>query len=82
MRGVTQRFLSICLQESLDCLDPTVRFEEAAAAARQKNERLYNKYDAHWNVNGNRLAAEILAAKIGPELAAATSKAKQPKTDQ
>ena len=80
MRSVTARFLSICREESLDCLDPTARFEEAAAAARQKNERLYNKYDAHWNASGNRLAAEILAARIGPELAADGSEPKRSKT--
>jgi len=67
MRGVTSRFLTICRQESLDCMDPTAQFEEAATAhARQ--QRLYNKYDAHWTAAGNRLAAEILAEKIGPEL--------------
>lgn len=79
MRGVTARFLSICRQENLDCIDPTARFEEAARLAKQKNQRLYNKYDAHWNASGNRLAAEILAARIRPEMTAETSKTKLPK---
>ncbi len=68
MRGVTTRFLAICEQESLHCLDPTARFVEAARSASRKNQRLYNKYDAHWNANGHRLAAEILAEEIRPGL--------------
>jgi len=76
MRGVTDHFLSICRDESLDCIEPTEQFVEAARAAAQSGRRLYNKYDAHWNENGHRLAAEILVKKIQPELQSQTSRAK------
>ena len=82
MRRVTARFLAVCRQEALDCLDPTERFVEAASRSTQRNERLYNQYDTHWTVKGHRLAAEILSAKIAPELMSEAPGSALPKSKQ
>jgi lysophospholipase L1-like esterase len=68
MRGVTDRFLEICREEDLHCLDPTARFVETARQLAPGGQRLYYKYDGHWAASGHRLAAQILAEQIRPEL--------------
>lgn len=54
----------VCRQHAIPFIDPTNRFKEVASELRSSDERLYYKKDVHWNVNGHRLAGEILAEYI------------------
>jgi hypothetical protein len=60
LQQVQRNFLASC-KESMACLDPTARFLEAAETLNKEGERLYYRYDHHWNARGHFLAAEILA---------------------
>jgi GDSL-like Lipase/Acylhydrolase family len=61
---VRDRFLGICRQQGLDCIEPTDRFTTAAAERARDGQRLYYVQDNHWNPGGHRLAAEILAEEV------------------
>lgn len=50
----------ICSDESIAFLDPAPQFREEA----KKGQRLYWKYDGHWNRAGHELAAQALAKYI------------------
>jgi hypothetical protein len=63
-KAVARMFHSICVREQIRCVDPTGRFRQAAVDLSRRGERLYYKYDWHWNANGHRLAAEILAEQL------------------
>jgi len=71
--AVTRRFLEVCRNASLACLDPTADFVADADSLRATGQRLYYRYDWHWNVNGHALAARILAGAI-PEYLHAESR--------
>jgi hypothetical protein len=60
----TARFLEICREEGLRCIDPSSRFLEIAEQLVDEGERLYYRFDWHWNAAGHRLAAEILSDSI------------------
>lgn len=57
---VTRNFLEICKNGSIQCIDPTDRFIQAANTLAKDNQRLYYLDDAHWNPNGHRLGAQVL----------------------
>jgi len=61
---MARRMVGICERLSLTCLEPTARFVEAAREGKSKGENLYYRVDPHWNRNGHRVAAEILAQHI------------------
>jgi hypothetical protein len=63
-RAVAERFHQICTAEGLTCIDPTEQFR--TAAQRDTAQRLYYRFDWHWNATGHALAARILADHIGP----------------
>jgi hypothetical protein len=65
---VRRRFLHLC-GEGPGCIEPTERFAAAAAELARKGDRLYYRYDNHWNPRGHRLAAEILADYVSKNLA-------------
>jgi lysophospholipase L1-like esterase len=50
----TARFAQICKGAKVECVDPTARFSAAT-------EKLVFPEDGHWNANGHRLAASVLA---------------------
>jgi lysophospholipase L1-like esterase len=54
----------VCLRRELTCLEPLDQFMRAARSLATDGERLYYQHDWHWNANGHRLAAEILAAHV------------------
>jgi hypothetical protein len=51
----------ICERNTIDLINPTEVFKIEADKISAKNERLYYLQDPHWNVNGNKLTARILA---------------------
>jgi hypothetical protein len=61
---VTRNFLEICSTESIQCLDPTDEFIQAASTLGKENQRLYYVDDPHWNANGHHLGAQILEEYI------------------
>lgn len=68
---VTRNFLAICAKEATHCIEPTTRFVDAAASLNAKGERLYYRYDNHWNAHGHRLAADLLREAVRQVRAAA-----------
>jgi len=57
---VTNGVLSICFQESIDCIDPTARFREEELKLNKIGRKLtFAPLDGHWNKEGHRLAAEL-----------------------
>jgi len=61
---VAERFLDVCAEARLECIEPTAEFREVARAGRVEGRRLYYARDNHWNRYGHRLAAELLAGSI------------------
>jgi lysophospholipase L1-like esterase len=57
LKHVRERFAQICKAASVECVDPTDRFVAA-------KEELNFPGDGHWNANGHRLAATVLAEII------------------
>jgi hypothetical protein len=49
-----------CATRGIECVDPIARFQELEA----KGVRLYFAQDAHWNAEGHRVAAEVLAEHL------------------
>ncbi len=64
VHAVANRLGEICKRNSLHCIDPTELFVREAVRLNESNQRLYYKGDWHWNANGHRLAAEILAREL------------------
>ncbi len=64
MRAVAKRLSAACEQNGIACLDTTDRFVNEAVRLAQQGERLYYKFDWHWNAHGHQLAAELLAKYI------------------
>lgn len=62
--AVARRLEEICLRRGLTCIEPMDQFLRAAQVLGTNGERLYYEFDWHWNANGHRLAAEILAAHV------------------
>jgi SGNH hydrolase-like domain, acetyltransferase AlgX len=62
--AVTRRFLQLCHSADIGCIDPTSTFVATADSLRASGERLYYRYDWHWNARGHALAARILADSI------------------
>ncbi len=60
---VRRRFLRLC-DTTLECIEPTERFLAVAAELAAKGDRLYYRYDNHWNPRGHGLAAEILGEHL------------------
>lgn len=54
------RLREICARQTIPFLSPTALFRERAA----KGETLYFMQDGHWNRDGHRLVAEILAGSL------------------
>jgi GDSL-like Lipase/Acylhydrolase family len=65
VNAVTRRFSELCHAASMTCIDPTAIFVAAADSLRTSSERLYYRYDWHWNARGHALAARVLADSIG-----------------
>lgn len=62
--AVARRFDRLCVVVSIQCIDPTDAFIAAAESLRSNGERLYYRYDWHWNRNGHALGARILADAV------------------
>jgi hypothetical protein len=52
---------TICRRNNFKCINPLEAFKDLARKMEPEGERLYFAIDGHWNVNGHRLAGEILA---------------------
>lgn len=52
---------AVCDRNDIDFIDPTSRFLVEAERLREQDSLLYFPHDGHWNANGHRLSAEILA---------------------
>ena len=61
---VRDRFLQICADERLDCIEPTAEYRRVAERGRPTGLRLYWEIDNHWNAGGHALAADLLAQRI------------------
>ncbi len=55
-------------------VDPIPSMRERAKELQKDGERLYFRFDGHWNRNGNRLAGELLADYIGESYLGATAR--------
>lgn len=62
--AVAKRLETACERTGTSCIETVGRFVEAAKALASEKERLYYKFDWHWNARGHRLAAEILAQYV------------------
>jgi hypothetical protein len=49
-----------CKARGVECIDPIARFQEIEA----NGVRLYFAHDAHWNVEGHRVAADVIGAYL------------------
>ncbi len=61
VNAVANRLAEVCERREISCIETIGRFVDAAKALAPEKERLYYKFDWHWNARGHRLAAEILA---------------------
>ncbi len=64
VQAVARRLSAACERNGIACPETTGRFVSEAERLAQQDERLYYKFDWHWNALGHRLAAEILAEYI------------------
>jgi lysophospholipase L1-like esterase len=67
--AVTRRFQQMCMDSKLHCIEPSAAFILAADSLRATNQRLYYRFDWHWNANGHALAAQILADELRTHVA-------------
>jgi lysophospholipase L1-like esterase len=64
-KEVTRGVVGICREASIDCIDPTARFLDEGLKLREHGKKLtYAPLDEHWNAEGHRLAADVLAAYV------------------
>ncbi len=61
---LARRLEEICRRNGIDFLDPVPVFRRRAAALEAEGKRLYYGQDSHWNREGNRLVADLLAERI------------------
>jgi hypothetical protein len=65
-----KRLAAYCESRALPCIDVT---DALVVASQSSDEPLYKKRDGHWNIRGNRVAAEaearILAGLVCPDAA-------------
>jgi lysophospholipase L1-like esterase len=62
---VTREVVSFCRENSIDCIDPTGRFQYEELRLERRGKKLtYAPLDGHWNAEGHRLAAEVLREHI------------------
>ena len=66
--AVVRQFDSMCITHSLPYIDPTTAFLTAADSLAALNQRLYYRYDWHWNAKGHELAGQLLARYVRPLL--------------
>lgn len=64
----SERFHDICARARVSCVDPTAQFVAAADSLARRHELLVFPEDEHWNENGHRLAATVLAGLVRQEL--------------
>jgi lysophospholipase L1-like esterase len=62
-QAVTREFNRMCGAERLRCVDATEQFRRAAQRG-GSDQRLYYRFDWHWNARGHAFAAELLADYI------------------
>ncbi|MFQ5644126.1 MAG: GDSL-type esterase/lipase family protein [Thiogranum sp.] len=55
---------SLCRAMGIEYMNPTKEFQREAARLETERERLYYRYDGHWNKNGHALAASVLYEHI------------------
>lgn len=67
-RQVSRDLMQFCDRESIRCIDPTDQFVETTKALAPHGSRLYYQRDEHWNPNGHRLAATVLADYVSNQL--------------
>lgn len=65
-----RQFQDLCATEAIPYIDPTATFVQTANRFAGRGERLYYRYDWHWNANGHQLAGEILATRVRSVLTA------------
>ena len=69
-----KRLAAYCESRDLPCIDVT---DALVVASQSSDEPLYKKRDGHWNIRGNRVAAEaearILAGLVCPDAASGKS---------
>lgn len=64
-KEVTRGVVSICRETSIDCIDPTARFLDEGLKLKQHGKKLtYAPLGEHWNAEGHRLAADVLADSV------------------
>lgn len=64
MKQVQNDLEDICKISSLDCITPLELFRTKATELQTNNQLLYFPEDHHWNVNGHKFTAELLAKYI------------------
>jgi hypothetical protein len=68
VNAVVREFQSLCTTHMLPYIDPTDNFLAAADSLKRSGQRLYYRYDWHWNANGHKRAGDLLAHYIQPLL--------------
>jgi hypothetical protein len=66
--AVTRQFNELCTTHQLPYIDPTDTFLAAADSLSATRDRLYYRYDWHWNASGHELAGNILNTYVRPLL--------------
>jgi len=66
--AVTRQFNTLCTTHQLPYIDPTDTFLAAADSLAAERERLYYRYDWHWNAKGHELAGNVLNTYVRPLL--------------
>ncbi len=69
-RQTANRLIGIGERLGVPVIDPVPTFEVEARALEARGRHLYYPLDGHWNVDGHRLVAELLAAWILEQRAA------------
>jgi lysophospholipase L1-like esterase len=68
VNAVVRQFDELCTTHQLPYIDPTDAYLAAADSLQLSGDRLYYRYDWHWNARGHQLAAEILTRYVRPLL--------------
>jgi hypothetical protein len=70
VEAVSRRLAETCRTTGVDCTDPRREFLAQADSLHRYGERLYYRYDWHWNPAGHRFAAGLVARQVTDLLAA------------